>query len=174
MKTIEDIFNFMQSIPTKVRINKPYQLYDDGMETAINNSEITKFYSEYMRKNYKKYIKNIPFPSNKMNSSMVERFDKLNKIARIFEGFSDVRMKLIQYLCLHLMDVILFDLYFDVKSRRYNVYEEVDKLEVPDRNDIAECMRFGIKMGDKDGPINLILFFTNVDDIIRLVRNYRS
>jgi len=172
--TSSDIDVLISNIEThskKIKINKPYSLYNNGLETAISNSEITKFYTKYQRENFKKYIKSIPFPFDKIGDN-VSRFDKLNDIAHIFEKYNDVQLNLVKYLCLHMMDIILYDMYFDVKSMRYDIYDKIDELVIPDKNNDIECKKFGLWFTDKENPINYILFYTNNNDIIRRIRNY--
>ena len=82
---IDVLIQTIESYSKKIKINKPHILYDNGLETAISNSEITKFYTKFQRENFKKYIKSIPFPFDKIGDNG-SRFDKLNDIARIFES----------------------------------------------------------------------------------------
>ena len=168
---IDVLIRYIETYSKKIKINKPYSLYNNGLETAISNSEITKFYTKYQRENFKKYIKSIPFPFDKIGDN-VSRFDKLNDIAHIFEKYNDVQLNLVKYLCLHMMDIILYDMYFDVKSMRYDIYGKIDELVIPDKNNDIECKKFGLWFTDKENPINYILFYTNTNDIIRRIRNY--
>jgi len=168
---IDVLISNIETYSKKIKINKPYSLYNNGLETAISNSEITKFYTKYQRENFKKYIKSIPFPFDKIGEN-VSRFDKLNDIAHIFEKYNDVQLNLVKYMCLHMMDIILYDMYFDVKSMRYDIYEKIDELVIPDKNNDIECKKFGLWFTDKENPINYILFYTNTNDIIRRIRNY--
>jgi hypothetical protein len=168
---VDFLIQIIESYSKKIKINKPHSLYDSGLETAISNSEITKFYTEFQRENFKKYIKSIPFPFDKIGDNG-SRFDKLNNIAHIFEKYRDVQLKLVKYMCLHMMDIILYDMYFDVKSRSYDVYEKIDELAIPDKNNDFECKKFGLWFTDKENPINYILFYTGNNDIIRRIRNY--
>ena len=163
--TSSDIDVLISNIEThskKIKINKPYSLYNNGLETAISNSEITKFYTKYQRENFKKYIKSIPFPFDKIGDN-VSRFDKLNDIAHIFEKYNDVQLNLVKYLCLHMMDIILYDMYFDVKSMMYDIYDKIDELVIPDKNNDIECKKFGLWFTDKENPINYILFYINTN-----------
>ena len=168
---IDVLIRYIETYSKKIKINKPYSLYNNGLETAISNSEITKFYTKYQRENFKKYIKSIPFPFDKIGDN-VSRFDKLNDIAHIFEKYNDVQLNLVKYLCLHMMDIILYDMYFDVKSMRYDIYGKIDELVIPDKNNDIECKKFGLWFTDKENPINYILFYTNTNDIIRRIRHY--
>jgi hypothetical protein len=168
---IDVLISNIETYSKKIKINKPYSLYNNGLETAISNSEITKFYTKYQRENFKKYIKSIPFPFDKIGDN-VSRFDKLNDIAHIFEKYNDVELNLVKYMCLHMMDIILYDMYFDVKSMRYDIYDKIDELVIPDKNNDIECKKFGLWFTDKENPINYILFYTNTNDIIRRIRNY--
>lgn len=168
---IDFLIQTIESYSKKIKINKPYSLYDNGLETAISNSEITKFYTKFQREKFKKYIKSIPFPFDKIEDND-SRFDKLNDIAHIFEKYSDVQLNLVKYMCLHMMDIILYDMYFDVKSMRYDIYEKIDELVIPDKNNDLECKKFGLWFTDKENPMNYILFYTNTNDIIRRIRNY--
>ena len=168
---IDVLIQTIESYSKKIKINKPHSLYDNGLETAISNSEITKFYTKFQRENFKKYIKSIPFPFDKIGDNG-SRFDKLNDIAHIFEKYSDVQLNLVKYMCLHMMDIILYDMYFDVKSMRYDIYEKIDELVIPDKNNDFECKKFGLCFTDKENPMNYILFYTNTNDIIRRIRNY--
>jgi hypothetical protein len=168
---VDVLIRHIETYPKKIKINKPHSLYDNGLETAISNSEITKFYTKYQRENFKKYIKSIPFPFDKIGDNG-DRFDKLNGIAHIFEKYSDVQLNLVKYMCLHMMDIILYDMYFDVKSMRYDIYEKIDELVIPDKNNDFECKKFGLWFTDKENPMNHILFYTNINDTIRRIRNY--
>jgi hypothetical protein len=168
---IDVLIRHIETYPKKIKINKPHSLYDNGLETAISNSEITKFYTKYQRENFKKYIKSIPFPFDKIGDNG-GRFDKLNSIAHIFEKYSDVQLNLVKYMCLHMMDIILYDMYFDAKSMRYDIYEKIDELVIPDKNNDFECKKFGLWFTDKENPMNYILFYTNTNDTIRRIRNY--
>ena len=168
---IENIISIIDSYTKKIKINKPYVIYNDGLETAISNSEITKFYSGYYREYNKKYVKSIPFPFEKIGDNL-KRFDKLNKLCKIYEKYSDdFKLLLVKNLSLHLMDIILYDIYFDIKSRRYDVYEVVDNLSIPDENSDEECRKFAKWFTDKDNPINIILFFSNTNNIIVTIRD---
>ena len=135
---IDVLVKHIESCSKRIKINKPYTIYDNGLETAISNSEITKFYTKFQRENFKKYIKSIPFPFDKIGDNG-SRFDKLNDIVHIFEKYSDVQLNLVKYMCLHMMDIILYDMYFDVKSMRYDIYEKIDELVIPDKNNDFEC-----------------------------------
>lgn len=168
---IDVLIELIESYPERIKINKTHSLYDRGLETAISNSDITKFYTKFQRENFKKYIKSIPFPFHKIgvNSS---RFNKLNDIAHIFEKYSDVQLNLVKHMCLQIMDIILYDMYFGVKSMRYDIYEKIDELVIPDKNNDIECKKFGLWFSDKENPINYILFYTNTNEIIQRIRNY--
>ncbi len=168
---IDSLIKKIESYPKKAKINKPYQLYDNGLETAISNSEITNFYTKYKREVLKKYVKSIPFPFDKIGDNN-SRFDKLNDIAQIFEKYDDVNLNVVKYLCLHMMDIILYDMYFDIKSRGHDIYAKIDELVIPDKNNEVECKKFGVWFSDKENPINYILFFTNTIDTIRIIRDY--
>lgn len=168
---IDVLIQIIESYSKKIKINKPHSLYDNGLETAISNSEIAKFYTKFQRENFKKYIKSIPFPFDKIGDNG-SRFDKLNDIAHIFEKYSDIQLNLVKYMCLHMMDIILYDMYFDVKSMRYDIYEKIDELVIPDKKNDFECKKFGLWFTDKENPMNYILFYTNTNDIIRRIRNY--
>jgi hypothetical protein len=169
--TIEDIVSKIDSNKRRIKISKGYTIYDNSLQTAISNSEITSFYTNYQRKINKKYIKSIPFPFEKMGDNL-NRFNKLNKICQIYENFSDNRFNLLKNLALHLMDIILFDMYFDIKSFKYDVYEIVDNLEIPDETNELECKKYGLWFQDKENPINYILFYSNTDNIINTIRYY--
>jgi len=168
---IDVLIQTIESYSKKIKINKPHILYDNGLETAISNSEITKFYTKFQRENFKKYIKSIPFPFDKIGDNG-SRFDKLNDIARIFENYDDVRLNLVKHMCLHMMDIILYDMYFGVKSMGYDIYEKIDELVIPDKNNDFECKKFGLWFTDKENPMNYILFYTNTNEIIRRIENY--
>ena len=94
---IDVLIQTIESYSKKIKINKPHSLYDNGLETAISNSEITKFYTKFQKENLKKYIKSIPFPFDKIGYNG-SRFDKLNDIAHIFEKYSDVQLNLVKYM----------------------------------------------------------------------------
>jgi len=170
--SIEDLVSHIESFPKKIKINKPYKLYDGGLETAISNSEITELYVNYQRITFKKYIKSIPFPFEKMTSDNILRFNKLNEVAHIYESYSEVKFKIVKYICLHLMDIILYDAYFDIKSQRYDVYEKIDELNIPDKTNDFEVKKFGLWLSDKENPINYIIFYTNTNPIINRIRHY--
>lgn len=174
-ESVDNIILFIDSFPKKMKINKPYQLYSDGIESAISNSEITSFYEKYQREKFKKYIKSIPFPFEKLTSDNVERFNKLNEIAKIYKKYEDVHMKLIEHVCLHLMDVILYDMYFDIKPQRFNVYEKIDELIIPDEKNVNDCKKFGRWFANKENPFNYIIFFSNAithDSVMYKIRHY--
>ena len=171
----DDVNNIIEKINTytkKIKINKPHILYNNGVETAISNSEITKFFTRYQRENFKKYIKSVPFPFEKLSEDNITRFNKLNDIAHIFENYSDTQLLIVKYKCLHLMDIILYDMYFDIKSRNYDIYEKVDEITIPDKNNIIECKKFGLWFSDKENPLNYIVFFSNSIPTVNIVRNY--
>lgn len=167
---IDEIISYIEKIRKKIKLESPYRLYDDGLETAINNSEITSFYRNYKIINNKKYIKSIPFPFEKVGDN-IQRFDKLNKISKIYEN--NEKFKLVKYICLQLMDVILYDMYFDIKSRRFDVYDVVDNMEIPDESDKNSLTRFAKWILSRDGEVNLIIFYTNTDDTLLKIRNYQ-
>jgi hypothetical protein len=73
------LIKIIESYSEKIKINKSYSLYDNGLETAISNSDITHFYEKYQRENSKKYIKSIPFPFDKIGDKIAE-LDKLNEM----------------------------------------------------------------------------------------------
>lgn len=168
---IENIISIIDSYNKKIKINKPYVIYNDGLETAVSNSQITKFYSRYYRENNKKYVKSIPFPFEKMGDNL-KRFDKLNQLCKIYEKYSDVlKLLLVKNQSLHLMDIILYDMYFDIKSRRYDIYEVIDNLSIPDENNDKECWKFGLWFTNKENPINYIIFYSNTYNIITTIRD---
>lgn len=170
-KTVDDIISTIESYDKKIKINKPYTIYDNGLETAISNSEITRFYAKYQREKYRKYIKSIPFPFDKMEDNM-ERFEKLNTLCKIYQKYTDdVKLLLVKSIALHIMDIILYDMYFDIESRYYNVYDLVDKLSIPDANNDKECVEYAKWITDKENPLNYVLFYTNTNNIITTIRN---
>lgn len=75
-------------------------------------------------------------------------------------------------MCLQMMDIILYDIYFDVKSRKYDIYKKIDELVIPDKNNDFECKEFGLLFTDKENHINYILVYADSNDIIRRIRNY--
>lgn len=168
---IDTLIKIIESYSKKIKINKSYSLYDNGLETAISNSDITYFYEKFQRENSKKYIKSIPFPFDKIGDN-ISRFDKLNDIAHIFGGYRGMQPHLVKQSCLNLMDIILYDIYFDVKSSKYDIYEIIDDLVIPNENDDDECKKFSMWFTDKENPIQYILFYTNNNDIIRRINNY--
>ncbi len=179
---IDDLFSHIQTFPKKLKIGRPFQLYDDGLQTAISNSEITKFYCGYQRKNFKKYVKSIPFPFDKLGDN-AHRFNKLNEIAHMFEGYTEIRLQLVKHFCQHLMNVILYDIYFDIETRTYtyssyvpmgyDIYEKVDEIKMPDVNNIKEVKLFGAWLTDNENPLNYIVFLSCTNSIINRIRNHR-
>jgi len=173
-----NIIKDIEKFPKKLKLNKLYKLYDSGLETAISNGEIRLFYENYYRNNFKKYVKSIPFPFEKLTPENTARFDKLNKIAHIFENITDVNSKVIPNYCFKLMDMILYDMYFNIKTvddnpkMRYDIYEKVDELVIPDTDNELEWKRFGLKFLNSENPLNYIIFLSNTNEIIRFVRNY--
>ena len=172
----DDLFNHIKEFPRKLKISRPHRLYDDGLESAISNSKITDFYLSYQRKKFKKYLKSIPFPFEKLGDN-AGRFDKLNEIAHIFDKYSDhPNLILVKYMCLHLTDLILFDMYFGIepsKYTKYDLYQKIDELEIPNKDNDLECKKFAIKFTDRENPLNYIIFYSNTDGIINKVRSYR-
>jgi hypothetical protein len=167
---LNDIITTIESYPKKIKINKPYALYDDSLDTAISDSKISNFYKKY-KQTQKNYVKSIPFPFDKIGDNK-KRFDKLNEIAHIFDKYTDVQLSVVKYLCFQLMDIILYDMYFDIKSRHYDIYEKIDELVVPDKNNDFECRTFGLKLSDRENPLYYIIFYSTSNPIINIINSY--
>ncbi len=169
----DEIFQYIKSFPKKYKIEKfaGIKLFDNGLQTAINNSAITKFYSQYFWKHTKRYPGTIPFPFDKLNGNEA-RFNKLNDLAKIYENHEDIYFQLVNSMAVRAMDLILYEMYFGIKTRIYDIKEEVDKLILPDKNDENELKRFVRDFTYKDGEFNHMIFFSLSTDVLRTIEHY--
>ena len=171
--TVDDIIKIIDSNKSKKSIKRE-MLYNDGIDTAISNSKISYFYKNYYRTIYNVRKVNIPFPKEKVTKEVSDVLDKLNSLSIIFDNagktYNDNYYKLSHLICLQLMDVILFDLYFDIKPI-YDLYEEINIINIPDdrKENISAAALPLIK---RDGRIENILFSILSENIVNFVINF--
>lgn len=168
--TSKGVFDYINVFPKKLKFDKGVgtHLDDNPLQTAISNSEIKRFYENYMRINFKKYVNSIPFPFSKMNREIEQDLNKLNILAHIFNKHDDLKSKLAVQMCLQLMGHIIMDLYFDIKTRRYDIYQTVKDLEIPTQENYEKVLR---DFTDKEHPANYINFYSLTDNIYNLLRS---
>lgn len=172
----QNILNTIDLNKHKIKIDKKnvgFKIYDNPIDTAINNSYLLKFYLKIKRK-YNKKVNNIPFPLDKYNTETKyqDSLLKLNNIAiffnRKYENENDIKFKLIIAMCIHLMEIILDDLYFNIKPRMHDIYTEIEKIELP-KDDTKEFVENFI---NKEGNLNHMIFFFDTNEIVRSIKNY--
>jgi hypothetical protein len=71
----------------KISINSLSGIYVNSLETAISNSNITKFYKRYYNVFFKTNKNSIPFPKDKLSTDISNSLDKLNSLIKIFEKY---------------------------------------------------------------------------------------
>lgn len=187
LNTKEDVFQYLKSLPKKFKIqtrygNYPMKIYPDGLSTALNYNPITKLYLDTLR-SQKKTTSLMPVPDNMDNTP----YDILNNILKATEKFytqadrnkstgfmsnmdpeqqREMENKFINAISFRLMSGLLYEDYFNVKFRN-NLHQEVSKLIIPQS---PEDMKKLYKViSEKDGPINVSLFFGSVIPIVNLI-----
>jgi len=187
LNTKEDVFQYLKSLPKKFKIqtrygNYPRKTYSDGLSTALNYNPITKLYLDILR-TQKKTTTLMPIPDNMDNTP----YDILNNIIKATEKFyvqadrskstgfmnnmdpeqqREMENRFVNAIAHRLMSALLYEDYFNVNFRN-NLHMEVSKLIIPQSPEDMKKLYKVIE--EKDGPINVSLFFGSVIPIVNLI-----
>ena len=186
IKTKEDVFNYLRTLPNKFKIQTKYgnhrMILSDGFSTAINYNPITKLYLDILRAN-KKTTSLMPVPA-RIDS---KPYNTLNEIIKATEKFKvntndeeeitignmspnqsrHLQNTLVSAICSQLMCALLYEDYFNTDFRYGNAHEEASKLLTP-KNE-QEIENLYKEWTSKKSKIEQILFFADSDPIIRLI-----
>ena len=160
----DEIFKLIRSMPNKYRLKTKYgdnlKLYETGIDTALNNGMITKFYLQYLRNNKKTTI---ILPTPNLNP---EPYEKLNELINLYGDENHLfKMK-----CFQMMNILLYEDYFNIDFRYGNGHEIIENLNLPrDEKEFYELNDF---FNNKEGAIRHILFFADSNPIVRLIETY--
>jgi len=187
MKTREEIFNYLRSLPNKFKIqtkygNYPIKVYNDGLSTALNYNPITKLYLDELRK-MKKTTSLMPVPGimdptpyNHLNDILiaVDNFPVNVDKEQTYvignptkEQRRDLENSGVKIRCFQIMCGLLYEDYFGVDFRYVNFHQEVPNLIIPQSEEDIKTL-YDIFM-DKEGKIYSGLFFADSDPIVRLI-----
>jgi hypothetical protein len=167
--TVDEIITNIDKNTSKLKILKP-STYDNALETAISNSNITKFYRRYYNVFYKISKNTVPFPKDKLSTDISNSLDKLNSLIKIFEKYEHNTFQLAKLRSIHLMDLVLYDLYFDIKTN--NLYETILSLEIPDETELKNVSLSALPFLKNDGVIDNMLFSSLSDNIVNFIINF--
>jgi hypothetical protein len=186
---VQKIFDFIQSQPIKYKLNTKYgesfKLYENGIDTALNNSIITHFYLKYLRNN-KKSTTILPTPPLD-----IKLYDKLNNLIKLCDVYSveedksdkpkslmdmsdndkkSLQNRLLRANCFQMMNILLYEDYFNVDFRYGNGHKIIRELTLPkNENDFYELYN---KWNDKNGELRHILFYADVIPIVSAIEKY--
>lgn len=166
---VDGIISDIDKNITKFKILKP-GIYVNSLETAISNSNITKFYKRYYNVFFKTNKNSIPFPKDKLSTDISNSLDKLNSLIKIFEKYDHHTFQLAKIRCIHLMDLVLYDLYFGVQTN--NLYETILSLEIPDETELKNVSLSAIPFLKNDGVIDNMLFSILSNNTVNFIINF--
>ncbi len=185
---LEYIFDLIKVMPMKYKLQTKYgdsfKLYPDGISTAINNSMITRFYLKIL-KNKGKTTTIMPGP--KLNPAT---YDKLNELIKIIDNYHkpveqkdstsilnmpdnerlELNNRLFRAQCFQMMNLLLYEEYFDVYPLRRDPHEIINDLKLPQNEE--EFLQLFEEWNNKEGEVRLLLFRADSVDIIRAIENY--
>jgi hypothetical protein len=117
-----------------------------------------------------------PEPYDKLNS-IISMCDKYHvpvdrKVFTLLdkEQGKSIDNRFLRMMCFHVMAALLYEDYFNVDFRRGNVHDMVSRLVVEDSPE--GLTRLFREITNKDGDINLCLFFADSIEIIRAIEHY--
>jgi hypothetical protein len=186
---IDEIVNYIQTLPDKYKLKtkfgESFRLYNDGIDTALNNSMITHFWIKY-HKNNKKTTTLLPIPN--LNS---EVYNKLNDLIKLCDFYSveedksdkpksllnmsdndrkSLNNRLLRANCFQMMNILLYEDYFDVDFRYGNGHKIIEDLILPS-NEIEFYELFN-EWNNKEGKMRHILFYADVIPIVSTIEKY--
>jgi hypothetical protein len=167
--TVDGIISDINKNNTKLKILKPGS-YVNGLDTALSNSNITKFYKRYYNVFFKTSKNTIPFPKDKLSTDISNSLNKLNSLIKIFEKYDHYTFQLGKIRCVHLMDLILYELYFDIQTSK--LYETILSLEIPDESELKNVSQSLIPLVKNDGVIDNMLFSILSDNTVNFIINF--
>lgn len=168
---VDGIINTINTNTFKIKIVKPL-VYPDSLNTAISNSNITKFYKRYYAVFFKKYKSNIPFPNEKITPNIRGSLDRLNDLIKIYQNYEgkNFYFGLAKLRCMHLLDLVLYDLYFDIKTE--NLYQIILSLEIPNETELKNVSLSIIPIISNNGIIDEHLFYILSENIVNFIVNF--
>jgi hypothetical protein len=166
---VDGIISDIDKNNTKFKILKPGS-YVSSLETAISNSNITEFYKRYYVVFFKTYKNTIPFPKDKLSTNVSNSLNKLNSLMKIFEKYDHYTFQLAKIRCTHLMDLILYDLYFGIQTN--NLYETILSLEIPDETELKNVSLSVLPFLTNDGIIDNMLFSILSNNTVNFIINF--
>lgn len=185
----DEIFNYIKNLPIKFHLSTKYgesfKLYPDGINTAINNSAIVRFYLQYLRKTKKTSgVINIPRldpNSYRILNELIKILDNLHipeektNEPRTLLGIPDkekfsMENRLLRANCFQLMNALLYEDFFNVDFRHGNVHDIVNNTQLPTNQE--ELNKLYEQWNNKEGDIRHILFYADVIPIVHTIEKY--
>ncbi len=167
--TVDDIISGINKNNTKLKILKSCS-YVNSLDTALSNSNITKFYKRYYNVFFKTSYNTIPFPKDKLSTDISNSLDKLNSLIKIFEKYDHYTFQFAKIRCIQLMDLILYELYFDIQTSK--LYETILSLEIPDESELKNISLAAIPFLKNNGVIDNMLFSILSDNTVNFIINF--
>lgn len=170
----DEIFGFIKSLPEKyklsTKIGDSFKLYEDGLKTAINNSQIAIFYLAYLRKQ-KKSSTVLPIPANIESHT----YNKIHELIRMIDSSTlesnvgDLNTKLFRAMCFHVLQYLLYEDYFGSIFKQ-NFHKIVEEIQLP--NTTKELQELFLEFNNKDGKIRHTLFFGDTIPVVKTIKSY--
>lgn len=186
---VDKIINFIKQLPNKYKLKTIFvdslNLYDNGIDTALNSSRIASFYLKY-HKNNKTSTTIIPTPE--LNSELYNKLNDLIKLCNLYyieEEKSDepksltnisdrdkksLNVRLFKAMCHQMMNCLLYEDYFNVDFRYGNAHKAVNNMVLPKNEN--EFYQLFNEWNDRNSDIRGMLFYADVVPVVLTIEKY--
>lgn len=163
---IIEVTGLIDEYKSKLKILKPAN-YENYLDTVLSNSAITNFYKKYNKK------QSIPFPKERMNETVIECLEKLNKYSLVYDTVNkddDIHFNLATVVVHQITDLILYDLYFYIKTE--GLYAQILSLpEIDFSDDIFTIKKSAQILIERNGYFNHKVFYISCNYIVNKILN---
>lgn len=168
----DEVFSFIKSQPVKYKILSKNiyidKIYDNGFDTAINNTVILKFYLEQLRKNKK--TSSIIYVPEKIDYKVYDKLNDILKFGETCEFKEDYVKKFNRLYIFTIFAGLLYETYFGDKILTYaSLHDEINKLKIP--TSCEEYFKVFDELYNKDGKIRHAIFFADTVPVIRTIES---
>ena len=186
---VDKIINFIKSLPNRYKLKTRFvdslNLYDNGVDTALNSSRIVSFYLKY-HKNNKTTTTILPTPElnselyNKLNDLIKlcdlyyveeEKSDKPKSLMRISDiDKKSLNIRLFKAMCHQMMNALLYEDYFSVDFRYGNAHNIISDMILPQNED--EFFQLFDNWNNRESKVRGLLFYADAVPIVSTIEKY--